>query len=197
MWRKPSSHTRPAFSSWTGCFADLTISPSPCRFITVTRRELAVCIGLEKWLLKVGRHNVNAIASAEKGKTHTVLSCVSASSYMYVLPPVMVYPRNQSLPEKFKEGAIANTLFVKSENGGSTQIFFCNNSILFLALSPLPDLYCWSRMAMVHILTEVIELARDSNGRILCLPSHTTHILQLFDVGIFKSFKSIFLRACT
>ena len=171
-WRKPSSHTRPAFSSWTGCFADLTISPSPCRFITVTRRELAVCIGLEKWLLKW-----DDVMWSNSGKTHTVLSCASASSYMYVLPPVMVYPRKQSLPEKFKEGAIANTLFVNSENGGSTQIFFCNSSILFSALSPLPDLYCWSWMAMVHILIEVIELAQDNNGHILCLPSHTTHIL--------------------
>ena len=54
-----------------------------------------------------GTSNVYAIMSAEKGKTHTALSCVSASGY--ILPPVMVYPRKQSLPEKFKEGAVVWT----------------------------------------------------------------------------------------
>ena len=44
-----------------------------------------------------------AITSAEKGKTHAVFSCVSASGY--VLPPMMVHPCKQSLPEKFKAGS--------------------------------------------------------------------------------------------
>ena len=39
-----------------------------------------------KVLAKLGRRNVYAITSAEKGKTHTILSCVSASGY--VLPPM-------------------------------------------------------------------------------------------------------------
>ena len=40
----------------------------------------------------------------------------------------------------------------------------------------------------------LIELARANNVNLLCLPSHTTHILQPLDVGIFKSFKS---KACS
>ena len=64
-------------------------------------------------VVEVGRHNVYAITSAEKGKSHKILSCVSASGY--VLPPMMVYPRKQSFPEKII-GVIANTLFVNSKN---------------------------------------------------------------------------------
>ena len=31
---------------------------------------------------------------------------------------------------------------------------------------------------------------------LLCLPAHTSHILQPLDVGVFKSFKSSFNKAC-
>ena len=39
---------------------------------------------------KVVAELVYAMTLAERGKTHTVLSCVSESGY--VLPPMMVYP---------------------------------------------------------------------------------------------------------
>ena len=65
-----------------------------------------------KVVAKVGRRNVYAVISGEKRKTHNILSCVSASGY--VLPPM---PRKQSLLEKSREAAVANTLFVTSENG--------------------------------------------------------------------------------
>ena len=42
----------------------------------------------------------------------------------------------------------------------------------------------------------MIELARSNGVYLLCLPSHTTHILQPLDVGIFKSLKASFYKAC-
>jgi len=47
-----------------------------------------------------------------------------------------------------------------------------------------------------HILIELIELARVNNVY-LCLPAHTTHILQPLDIGVFKSFKTFFPRPVT
>ena len=47
-----------------------------------------------------------------------------------------------------------------------------------------------------HISIELIELARANEVYLLCLPAHTTHILQPLDVGVFKSFKTFFSKAC-
>lgn len=43
---------------------------------------------------------------------------------------------------------------------------------------------------------DLIELARLNDVHLLCLPSHTSHILQPLDVGVFKSFKSFFSKEC-
>ena len=48
-----------------------------------------------------------------------------------------------------------------------------------------------------HMSNELIELAQSNGVHLLCLPSHTTHILQPLDVGVFKSFKSNFSKACS
>ena len=47
-----------------------------------------------------------------------------------------------------------------------------------------------------HITIDVIEYVRLNNINLLCLPSHTSHILQPLDVGVFKSFKTSFSRVC-
>ena len=38
-----------------------------------------------------------------------------------------------------------------------------------------------------HITIDVIEYARSKEIHPLCLPSHTSHILQPSDIGVFKS----------
>lgn len=43
-----------------------------------------LCLSL---VAELGRRNVCAMLAAEKGKTHTILSCVSVSGFM--LPPMM------------------------------------------------------------------------------------------------------------
>lgn len=40
-----------------------------------------------------------------------------------------------------------------------------------------------------HVTLDSIDLARQNNIHILCLPAHTTHVLQPLDVGVFKTVK--------
>ena len=65
-------------------------------------------------MVELGRCNVPAVTSAERGKTHTILTCVSAASY--VLPLMMIYPRKQLPPAKFRDGAVPQMLFANSSN---------------------------------------------------------------------------------
>jgi hypothetical protein len=67
-----------------------------------------------KLVAELRKRHLYALSASEKGKIHTVLSCVSATGFM--LPPMMVYPRRKCVPDKLK-GAYPNTLFVSSESG--------------------------------------------------------------------------------
>ena len=146
-----------------------------------------------KVVAEVGRRNVFAVTSGEKGKTHTVLSCVSASGY--VLPPMMVYPRKQSLPEKFREGAIANTLIVNSENGWINTNLFLQWFHFFLSNIPpsRPVLLIMDGHGS-HVSIDVIQLAQDNDFHPLRLPAHTTHICSPSTLGSLSRLNQIFRR---
>lgn len=98
-----------------------------------------------KVVAELGRHNVYSLTSAERGKTHTILSCVSASGY--VLPPMMIYPRKKAVPDKLKEGAVPGTLLVVRV-AGLTQNSIWNGSTFSYNTFPQSDpCYCF-RMGM-------------------------------------------------
>jgi len=138
-----------------------------------------------KVVAEMGRHKVYAVTSAEKGKTHTVLTCASASGH--ILPPMMVFPRKQIPPAKIREGAVAQTLFANSVNGWINSDLFFQWFEFFLAnIPPTRPMLLIMDGHGSHISIELIELARSKDIYLLCLPSHTTHVLQPLDVGVSK-----------
>ena len=149
-----------------------------------------------KVVTQMGRKTVYSVSSAERGKTHTVLACVSASGI--IVPPMIVYPRKREIPNSFKNGAVPNTYFAKSENGWINSSLFLEWLKFFVAsIPPTRPVLLIQDGHSSHISIEAIEYARTNDIHLLCLPSHTTHILQPLDVGVFKSFKSNFSKACT
>ena len=147
-----------------------------------------------KVFAEIGRRNVYTITAAESGKTHTVMSCVSASGS--TLPPLMVYPRKRSVPDKMRAGVVGGTLFEVSDNG------WINKEMFLVWLQHFVDSIPPVRPVLLildghssHVTIEAIELPRSNDVHMLCLPSHTTHILQPLDVGVFKPFKAAFSKA--
>ena len=45
-----------------------------------------------------------------------------------------------------------------------------------------------------HISIKLVQLAREKNVELICLPPHTTHILQPLDVGVYGPFKQEWRR---
>ena len=134
------------------------------------------------------------MTSGERGKTHTVVTCVSAAGLS--IPPMIIYPRVR-LAEGLKSGAYPGTLFVCSKKGWITQDLFRDWFHFFISSIPptRPVLLIFDGHSS-HITLELIQLAQEHDVHLLCLPSHTSHLLQPLDVGVFKSLKSAFNKAC-
>ena len=91
-----------------------------------------------------------ALTSAERGKTHTVLICVSASGFSF--PPLMVYPRKQRVPDNMREGAIPDTMFEVSESGWINQEIYTKWFDFFVTCSPF--LYFDSTLVLLLMFVE-------------------------------------------
>ena len=109
-----------------------------------------------KVVAHIGRRNVPSLTSADKGKTHTVLACVSANGQ--VLLPFMVHRRKRPVPEKMREGAYPNTIFQVSDNGWITNELFFEWLKLFVQIIPplRPVLLVLDRHGS-HLTIDVIE----------------------------------------
>jgi hypothetical protein len=147
-----------------------------------------------KVVTELGRRNVWGITSAEKGKTHTIVTCVSASGLSIL--PMLIYPRKR-MTEKLKEGALPGTLFDCSDNGWINQELYLRWLKFFIAnIPPARPVLLIQDGHGSHLSLDVIQLARENDIHLLCLPAHTTHLLQPLDVSVFKSLKSNFSKSC-
>ena len=109
----------------------------------------------------------------------------------------MIYPRKLAVPESMRNGAVPGTLFKSSENGWISQEIYLEWFKFFIAsIPPARPVLLIEDGHGSHVSLDVIELARANNIHLLCLPAHTSHILQPLDIGVFKSFKSRCAKAC-
>ena len=183
------------FAKLGGVYGRLNLVSKPMQIYNADETGVGIVHKPGKVIAQLGRRNVYSVTAAEKGKTHTILSCVSASGT--TLPPLMVYPRKRCVPEKMKEGAVSGTMFVTSENGWINQALYLEWFRQFLQwIPPVRPVLLIQDGHSSHLTIELIELAKANDVHLLCLPAHTTHILQPLDVGIFKPLKAFFSKAC-
>lgn len=106
----------------------------------------------------------------------------------------MIYPQKKSVPEHLRQGAIPNTF---SQNGWINKEIYIQWLKFFVQSIPPARLVLLLQDSHVsHVSIELIEFTRENGVHLLCLPAHTTHILQPLDVGVFRSFKAHFSKAC-
>ena len=173
--------------------ACLNFLSKPMQIFNVDETGISIVHKPGKVVTQIGRKNVWSVTSAERGKTHTVITCVSASG---CVPPMMIYPRKR-MSDKLKHGALPGTLFECTDNGWINQELYLKWLIFFLDnIPPARPVLLIEDGHSSHVSLNVIRLARDNNIHLLCLPAHTTCLLQPLDVGVLKSLKSNFSKCC-
>ena len=130
---------------------------------------ISVVHKLGKFVTELGRRNVWAITSAEKGKMHTLLCCVSGSGQ--ALPPFMIFPRKRML-EKLKLGCVPGTYFSCSVSGWVTHELYLEWFKFFIAnIPPTRPVLLIEDGHASHISIEIIELAQSN---FICYACHST-----------------------
>lgn len=120
-------------------YGKLNLVSRPMQVFNCDETGVTIVFQLNKVVTELGKKHVYALSAAEKGKTHTVLSFVSATGF--TVPPMMIYPRKTSVPDKLKEGAYPNTSFVSSESGWVDAELFVKWLEFFLNAFLQLDLY--------------------------------------------------------
>ena len=182
------------FAKLGAIYARLNILSKPMLVFNSDEFGVSVVHKPGKAITELGRRCVWSVTSAEKRKNHIILACVAASGF--VLPPFMIYSRKR-VTENIKDGAFPGTQFHCSDTGWVNADLYLEWFKFFLSSIPpaRPVLLIEDGHAS-HISIDVIELARKNEVYLLCLPSHTTHILQPLDIAVFKSVKSHYSSEC-
>ena len=182
------------FEKLGGIFACLNLLIKPMQIFNLDESGISTVHKPGRVITELKHKNLWAFTSGEKGKTHTILTCVSASGQ--ALPPMMIFPRKR-LSDKLKEGAPAGTLFSCTDNGWITREKYLEWIKFFLSnISPARPVLIIEDGHSSHISMEVIKLAQDNDIHPLCLPAHTIHLLQPLDIAVFKPFKTHFNSTC-
>ena len=147
----------------------------PIQIFNVDKTGVSVVHKVGKIVAEVGQR-VWSLTSGERGKNHTVITCISASGF--VLPPCLIYPRKKAVPESFRDGAVPGTLFKNTEKGWINQEVYMEWFQWFITVIPPARLVLLIEDGHTsHISIELVKLARANDIYLLCLLAHTTHIL--------------------
>jgi len=157
----------------------------------VDETGFTVCQKSQKIVARKGKKNVGILSSAERGKTVTVVCCVSASGNY--IPPMFVYPRVRVRPEFLDRGPVG-AIAKAHKSGWITEELFMEWFQHFIShVQPKtreqPTLLLADGHASHVNNLALIDKARENNIILLIFPSHCTHRLQPLDVAVYKSLK--------
>ncbi|XP_026323303.1 uncharacterized protein LOC113232741 [Hyposmocoma kahamanoa] len=141
-----------------------------------------------------GARDVFTLTSCEKGENVTVIACCNAQGNF--IPPVLIYKGTYSKPQ-FSEGLPPGSQVFMNKK--SSYI----NSDLFMKWFEEVFLRHKSQRKTLLVLDghsshsnniRLLEVAKENNVILLCLPSHTTHALQPLDRAFFRPLKMYFAQ---
>jgi hypothetical protein len=143
-------------------------------------------------LAKRGSRDARAAGGSDADHT-SILHFANARGVS--LPPVIVLKGSGMHPDMHR-GEIDGTEIGTSESGFFNQSHFPMVIRHIIAHTQIRPLLLIIDGAECHLSMEAMNICRDNDIRVLALPSHHSHILQVADVGVFSSFKTHWKRIC-
>ena len=140
--------------------------------------------------------NTKNVYAHSHGTTEHISMLCAASAAGFPLPPMIIYPK------AYPGGAYTfagpdDAVYGKSESGYvDSELFIKWMEKIFLKFAvPERPIILFIDGHKSHVTLDVVDMARNNDVILFCLPPHTTHALQPLDVAVFKSFKNHFSKA--
>lgn len=147
-------------------------------------------IGTKKVYCKRGIKRVNKLCANNDKDMFTVHVCANADG-LY-LPPYVVY-KAKTLFDSWCLNGPKNCHYNRSNSGWMEEDQFVEwfKAVFIKYTTKIQG----AKILILdghssHLSSSVIALARTNNIHIICMPSHSSHVLQPLDVGVFKQVKA-------
>lgn len=143
-----------------------------------------------KVITRKGEKAVYARTNNERGKNVTVAACCNAISCF--VPPFIIY-KGKRMKDTYKDNLPAGTEAVTSDTGYMKEDVFLLWLKHFVKFKPGGVVLLILDGHASHVKSfAVTQYCIENNIEMLCLPSHTTHVLQPLDKSFFKPFKTFY-----
>jgi len=176
-------------------FERLNLSSRPQNVFNCDETGFQTDIGAQKVFCERGLKNPHKTVATSTKTTYTVQVCVSAIGHY--LPLYVVY-KGLNLYDTWCTGGPDDARYTSSPSGWmETDQFLEWFQKIFITETKHLDgmkLLIFDGHSS-HINTKVVELALSNNIELLCLPAHTSSILQPLDVGVFKGVKGCWRKS--
>lgn len=141
-----------------------------------------------------GAKDVYTLTSSEKGENVTVVSCCNAQGNF--LPPTLIYKGTYSKPQ-FSEGLPPGSqVFMNKKSSYINSELFMKwfEEVFLQQKGPGKALLILDGHSSHSNNILLLEMAKQHDVTLLCLPSHTTHALQPLDRAFFRPLKIYFAQ---
>lgn len=173
----------------------LNLSDKPQNIYNVDETGFQTDIGSQRIFCRRGLRNPHKTVASSTKTMYTVQVCCSAIGEF--LPMYIVF-KGKHLYENWCNGGPDNARYNCSPSGWmETEQFYEWFQKVFVSGTSQLDgakLLIFDGHSS-HISPQVVQLAVENNIELLCLPAHTSSILQPLDVGVFKTVKAAW-RKC-
>ena len=172
---------------------------SPSRILNIDESGFTTVHRLENIIAPKGQKQVGKVTSGKRGKTTTVICCMTASGTFH--PPMFIFARKRFAPHLGKDAPEGSVIEI-SDNGWSNEVLFLKyikSLIPYLhpqlqGKRPSTDDVLQPVLLVIdnhdsHCSLEVIDFCKLHNIHILTLPPHTSHRTQPLDVTFFGPLK--------